>query len=1145
MAQTIKLKRSATQNSIPTTSALALGEVAINTYDGKMYIKKSVGGTETVVEVGGGGAVSSSFTVYEYTATANQTTFSGSDGNSNTLAYDTDTPPKILVYLNGVLLDFTTDYTASNGTSVVLTSAAVANDLVQIAAYKSSVSTSLDISLSDSQKLLLGNDDDLEIFHDGSHSRIKDTGTGNLILNTQAFRVNGADDSEGMIKATQDGNVELYYNGLKKIETTTQGAIVTGTNGNVTIGAQNTSGFHIYTDRPRFYFNKRLSLIENILTSYDNNLQLQTQGVTKLTLNSAGINVTGSVTASGGSVLARPVLVNGAHDNSGNANFAVDGGSYLTFYDNQVQIGNSSQNWNLKISHDMSSTANMQAWNSNIVIGSNGSNTGSATARDIIFSPQISGTAASTERMRIKGDGNVGIGTANPGRKLTVQAATGDNLPARFIGGANTTHGSIEFQDPTTTADYKVQIGSKGDDLYLQTGGGEKVRIKATGNVGIGTTTPQSKLDVNLGNNETASIGGTISAGTYAGLRFGYSEAGNTNYRHSAIVFERDDASFGDARGNIHILNSPSGSTSADLGDARLTILPSGNIGIGTTSPSSVLHVKGGSTTTQSTFSNFISNSTFRSVVNHANEYGLYMGYSNATTDTSAIQSGRSNGTVDKLALNPYGGNVGIGTNNPIEKLHVKTSATGIIARLEGETGRHIYTGTDGSGHYIEQVGTSTANRRLRLQASNGSGTYTQLNIEGGNRRIWTNSGTNVGIGTSSPQTNMALDVRADGNTAGSTAIAAYGYNATGRAILANGYATSGTGTNRGIEGISTGPRSSVSGSINVGGHFYAQGAETNYALTTGTGNVGIGETTPTHKLHVAGDIRIDNGSALKLYNAAGNGWAQIAYNNTLDHIEIQRSFQSSTDSYYNLGSSAKKWLSVYSDTIKASNGTPAAPTYTFDSDQNTGMYVDSTADTLRFSTGGVQRMYLNNAGITSAANIYSGTTSEFRNYGGTWKATTGTAAGDFEFRGNTGGTNTGLMYMDTSTGRVAVGNGFNSTNVKSALQVDHAGIDTYAVNTSATSAAQVDTFPAADFRSARFTVQITNTTDSTYQITEILLIHDGTTPSMTEYGTIFTGSAAEATFDADIVSGNIRLLATPASTDSMAFKVVRYSILV
>ena len=85
------------------------------------------------------------------------------------------------------------------------------------------------------------------------------------------------------------------------------------------------------------------------------------------------------------------------------------------------------------------------------------------------------------------------------------------------------------------------------------------------------------------------------------------------------------------------------------VGDRGITLDSSENVGIGTSSPSSPLHVKGGSTTTQSTFSNFISNSTFRSVVNHANEYGLYMGYANSATDTSAIQSGRSNGTTDKL----------------------------------------------------------------------------------------------------------------------------------------------------------------------------------------------------------------------------------------------------------------------------------------------------------------------------------------------------------------------------------------------------------------------------------------------------------------------------------------------------------------
>ena len=53
MAQTIKLKRSATAGNTPTTSQLSLGEIAINTTDGKLFIKRSVGGTESIVEVGG------------------------------------------------------------------------------------------------------------------------------------------------------------------------------------------------------------------------------------------------------------------------------------------------------------------------------------------------------------------------------------------------------------------------------------------------------------------------------------------------------------------------------------------------------------------------------------------------------------------------------------------------------------------------------------------------------------------------------------------------------------------------------------------------------------------------------------------------------------------------------------------------------------------------------------------------------------------------------------------------------------------------------------------------------------------------------------------------------------------------------------
>ena len=50
MAQTIKLKRSGTAGAAPTTSNLALGEVAINTYDGRFFLKKEVTGTPTIME---------------------------------------------------------------------------------------------------------------------------------------------------------------------------------------------------------------------------------------------------------------------------------------------------------------------------------------------------------------------------------------------------------------------------------------------------------------------------------------------------------------------------------------------------------------------------------------------------------------------------------------------------------------------------------------------------------------------------------------------------------------------------------------------------------------------------------------------------------------------------------------------------------------------------------------------------------------------------------------------------------------------------------------------------------------------------------------------------------------------------------------
>ena len=71
-------------------------------------------------------------TVFDYTATAGQTSFSGSDNNSQTLSYRDSA--YIDVYQNGVLL-IPSDYTATTGTSVVLDTGATVSDSVQIVVY--------------------------------------------------------------------------------------------------------------------------------------------------------------------------------------------------------------------------------------------------------------------------------------------------------------------------------------------------------------------------------------------------------------------------------------------------------------------------------------------------------------------------------------------------------------------------------------------------------------------------------------------------------------------------------------------------------------------------------------------------------------------------------------------------------------------------------------------------------------------------------------------------------------------------------------------------------------------------------------------------------------------------------------------------
>ena len=166
------------------------------------------------------------------------------------------------------------------------------------------------------------------------------------------------------------------------------------------------------------------------------------------------------------------------------------------------------------------------------------------------------------ERGRITGSGNVGIGATDPIYRL--QVLSGATQP--IVAESTTTNAFIAFKDATTSNLFSVRLGATGNALTFQTSTTERMRIDSAGNVGIGTSSPSDRLDVR----------GTVLWGSAAQGRL-------TNSGADIFV-----DSVGTA-GNIILRNNPTGAGTTE----RMRIDSSGNVGIGTSAPSTKLHVDG------------------------------------------------------------------------------------------------------------------------------------------------------------------------------------------------------------------------------------------------------------------------------------------------------------------------------------------------------------------------------------------------------------------------------------------------------------------------------------------------------------------------------------------------------------------------
>ena len=673
------------------------------------------------------------------------------------------------------------------------------------------------VYLADNAKAVFGASDDLQIYHDGTHSYVSDVGTGNLILKGTHLNLRDANNALYM-EALQGGAVTLRHAGNISLATTATGIDVTGT-----------------------------ATMDGLVVDGSAQFNTGAGGVAEFYHASGlgGLRVTGSATGSASTIFlsndksGTPFDIysfwgNGGDDsleffsggtpstgtkrlrlaNNGDISFYNTAGtSQSLFWDASAEslgIGTSSPN----ISYAVDATAGYRsaaALPNFTLVETDASNQTwqiNSTAAKLSFRD----VSRAADRIVVDTAGNVGIGTSSPSEKLEIAGAASATSTGIAIKNGSATRLRI-FHDDNAGASYisshDVQAAQtlfirSGNNLLLSGGGGtEHARIDASGNVGIGTTAPASALsgsNVNL----------TMEDADGADIRF---------KRTSGVDFTVGVTSSNTAYvwngGGHHMLF---GTASTE----RMRIQSTGNVSIGgNTAPS------------------------YKLVVSNGNAAGIEFGPEYAT-DTNLVQhydrTASAYMDVNNIAQNhrfgrasnewmriDSSGNVGIGTSSP--------------ALAGGGTGLHIY-GTS----YPEIKFTNSTTGSAAGDGSLIQGNGNNLNIhnrEAGvislatsnTERMRIDASGNVGIGTTAPE--RALHVVGGIHMPNANVLS---WDAADGTLRNTMYVDSGDDL--------------IIGDTNFDDIYFSTGQKTKtVVIKQTTGNVGIGTITPGYTLEVAGSF--------------------------------------------------------------------------------------------------------------------------------------------------------------------------------------------------------------------------------------------------------------------------------------------------
>ena len=357
----------------------------------------------------------------------------------------------------------------------------------------------------------------------------------------------------------------------------------------------------------------------------------------------------------------------------------------------------------------------------------------------------------SNERVRISDSGNVGIGTTSPssfnsrGRNLVVNS---DGDTGITISANSTSSSTLLFADAFAgtggTAAYRgiIEYDHANDSMAFSTSATERMRITSAGNVGIGTTAPSTRLDVggNLqisdnkinANNKT----NRIKAQHYTNAEQPVTFMFLNNFSTSNTMFIGGGSTVENSVTSMQFYTAANNTTTQ--GSERMRITSAGNVGIGTTTPSSKLQVSGDAYIT----------GQFGQGVAIANKIATYGAEFRSNFAGAQIFFGRSGNSIGSGAIgadssyvfrvwtvpsfgNPFvikqDGNVGIGTTGPNRLL--------TVAKGDTATGFGNHTGPIIA---ISQTNT-TVNNQASLLFQSGSGAVAEIAAK------ITNHGTNFG----------------------------------------------------------------------------------------------------------------------------------------------------------------------------------------------------------------------------------------------------------------------------------------------------------------------------------------------------------------------------------------------------------------